>query len=97
LSALKALTVENSHIVVVRLYTMNNPTIFDANNRMTNQLTPAFNDELGNKYWMAYIGDGIIQHTILAPEDFDISSRVNNSLFNYNIVERHGKTTRDDQ
>lgn len=61
------------------------------------KMKPAVTDELGFQYWMSRIGDGIRQSTIEVPDEFDISSRVNNNMFNYTILQRQGKTTRDDK
>jgi hypothetical protein len=91
LAALKALRIEKSYNVDVIFYTRNNPNTFDANDQFTKNIKPAFTDELGQIYWMAFIIEGVRQYTIDIPIDFDISARINNNKFNYRIVENHGE------
>jgi hypothetical protein len=80
-SELKAVRFENTQTLHVLVYNRNNPNILDANTKVTNKLKPAFTDELGIQYWMAYIGDGIRHNTLKVPDDFDISSRVDINMF----------------
>ena len=47
---------------------------------------PAFTDELGTRYWMAHIGEGVKQYTINTPKDFNSSEVVKRKTFKYNII-----------
>ena len=74
LSQIKALKFDDTYIVDVIVYTRNNPNRLDeATGKLTNNIKPAFTDILGNRYWMASIGDGVRQYIINTPTDFKIS------------------------
>ena len=56
---------------------------------------PAFTDELGTRYWMAHIGEGVKQYTINTPKDFNSSEVVKRKTFKYNIIQNHGNKFRN--
>ena len=77
MSQIKALNFEDTYIVDVIVYTRNNPNRFDeATGKFTNKIKPAFTDIVGNRYWMASIGDGVRQYTINTPNEFNSSEFV---------------------
>ena len=71
-SQIKALTFEDTYIVDVICYTTNNPNQLDeATGKAHNKIKPASTNEVGNRYWMVSIGDGIRQYTINTPKYFN--------------------------
>ncbi len=68
MTKLKALKFDNTHRVDAILYTRNNLNQFgETTGKIPNTIKPAFTDEVGERYWMASIGDGIRQYIINVP------------------------------
>jgi hypothetical protein len=84
-------------IVDVIVYTRENPNTLYVHNKFTNDIKPAFTDELGTKYWMVHISAGILQYTIDIPDNFNILARIHKYSFKHNITEHRGRIIRDDQ
>ena len=51
---------------------------------------------MGNRYWMASIGDGVRQYSINTPKDFKISEFVKRKIFKYNIETNHEQKIRNE-
>ena len=51
---------------------------------------------MGDRYWMASIGDGVRQYTINTPTWFKISQFGKRKSFNYTISSNHGNNIRNE-
>ena len=49
---------------------------------------------MGNRYWMASIGDGVRQYIINTPKDFKISEFVQRRIYKHNLETNHGRKIR---
>ena len=65
-------------------HTRTNPNQVDeTTGKIPNNIRPAFTDELGDRYWMASIGDGIRHYTIDTPSHFNILELVKRNILLY--------------
>ena len=78
------------------IYTRHNPTKFDeATGKLPNNIKTAFADELGDRYWMTDLSDGVRQYIINAPTCFDILELVKRKMIKCKKRLNHGNNFRN--